>query len=77
VPWLKGKQSVKTGQTHNSTVTSAAEDQSLRLDCKCCVLRFWNEGKQSSLVRHANNYEIWPHQRDQFPQHYTCEAADE
>ena len=35
----------------------------MRLDCGCCVLRPWREGDESSLVRHANNYEVWrrPH----------------
>ena len=49
----------------------------MRLDCGCCVLRPWNEGDQSSLVRHANDYEVWRHMRDQFPYPYTREAADE
>ena len=49
----------------------------MRLDCGYCVLRPWNEGDKSSLVRHANNYEVWCHMRDQFPHPYTREAADE
>jgi ribosomal-protein-alanine N-acetyltransferase len=58
-------------------MTSATEDQGVRLDCGCCVLRPWNEGDESSLVRHANNYEVWRHMRDQFPHPYNREAADE
>jgi RimJ/RimL family protein N-acetyltransferase len=42
-------------------MTSATEDQGVRLDCGYCVLRPWNEGDKSSLVRHANNYEVWCH----------------
>jgi hypothetical protein len=34
-------------------------------------------GRLTSLVRHANNYEVWCHMRDQFPHPYTREAADE
>ena len=49
----------------------------MRLDCGCCVLRPWNGGDESSLVRHANNYEVWRHMRDQFPHPYNREAADE
>ena len=49
----------------------------MRLDCGCCVLRPWNEGDESSLVRHANNYEVWRHMRDQFPHPYNREAAHE
>ena len=49
----------------------------MRLDCGCCVLRPWNEGDESSLVRHANNYEVWRHMRDQFPHPYTREDAEE
>jgi [ribosomal protein S5]-alanine N-acetyltransferase len=58
-------------------MTSATEDQGVRLDCGRCVLRPWNEGDASSLVRHANNYEVWRHMRDQFPHPYTREDADE
>jgi [ribosomal protein S5]-alanine N-acetyltransferase len=53
------------------------EDRGVRLDCGLCVLRPWNEGDRSSLVRHANSYEVWRHMRDQFPYPYTSEAADE
>ena len=49
----------------------------MRLDCGCCVLRPWNEGDESSLVRHANNYEVWRQMRDQFPHPYTREDAEE
>jgi [ribosomal protein S5]-alanine N-acetyltransferase len=49
----------------------------VRLDCGRCVLRPWNEGDVSPLVRHANNYEVWRHLRDQFPHPYTRKAADE
>ena len=47
----------------------------MRLECGRCVLRPWKEGDQSSLVRHANNYDVWRHVRDQFPHPYTREDA--
>lgn len=44
---------------------------SVRLDCGCCVLRPWSEGDGPSLVRHADNYEVWRRLRDSFPRPYT------
>jgi [ribosomal protein S5]-alanine N-acetyltransferase len=49
----------------------------VRLECGLCVLRPWTAGDVSSLVRHANNYEVWRHLRNQFPHPYTREDADE
>jgi [ribosomal protein S5]-alanine N-acetyltransferase len=57
-------------------MTGAAEDQGVRLDCGCCVLRPWREGDESSLVRHANNYEVWRRLRDGFPHPYTHADAE-
>jgi [ribosomal protein S5]-alanine N-acetyltransferase len=48
----------------------------VRLDCGCCVLRPWREGDESSLVRHANNYEVWHRLRDSFPYPYTHADAE-
>jgi ribosomal-protein-alanine N-acetyltransferase len=48
----------------------------VRLDCGCCVLRPWSEGDDSSLVRHANNYEVWRRLRDGFPHPYTHADAE-
>jgi ribosomal-protein-alanine N-acetyltransferase len=50
-------------------------DSSMRLDCGCCVLRPWREGDEPSLVRHANNYEVWRRLRDSFPHPYTLADA--
>jgi [ribosomal protein S5]-alanine N-acetyltransferase len=48
----------------------------VRLDCGCCVLRPWREGDESSLVCHANNYEVWRRLRDGFPHPYTTEDTE-
>jgi [ribosomal protein S5]-alanine N-acetyltransferase len=49
----------------------------MRLNCGCCVLRPWREGDEPSLVRHANNYEIWRRLRDRFPHPYTPADAEQ
>jgi ribosomal-protein-alanine N-acetyltransferase len=49
----------------------------MRLDCGCCVLRPWREGDESSLVRHANNLEVWRRLRDSFPYPYTYADAEQ
>jgi ribosomal-protein-alanine N-acetyltransferase len=41
----------------------------LRLDR--CTVRDWAAEDLSSLVRHANNWNIWIHLRDRFPHPYT------
>jgi [ribosomal protein S5]-alanine N-acetyltransferase len=58
-------------------MTDAAEDWGMRLDCGCCVLRPWNEGDGHSLVRHANNHEVWRRLRDRFPHPYTHADAEQ
>jgi [ribosomal protein S5]-alanine N-acetyltransferase len=49
----------------------------VRIDCGYCVLRPWSEGDEVSLVRHANNYEVWRRLRDRFPHPYTQADADQ
>lgn len=39
------------------------------------VLRPWREDDVTSLVRHANNFNIWKNLRDSFPFPYTEEAG--
>ena len=56
-------------------MTSANEPR-VRLDCGRCVLRSWREGDANSLVRHANNYEVWRRLRDGFPHPYTRADAE-
>jgi ribosomal-protein-alanine N-acetyltransferase len=55
----------------------ALENKGVRLHCGTCVLlRPWREGDEASLVRHANNYEVWRHLRDRFPRPYTRADAE-
>jgi RimJ/RimL family protein N-acetyltransferase len=49
----------------------------VRIDCGYCVLRPWSEGDEVSLVRHANNYEVWRRLRDRFPHPYTQADAEQ
>ena len=48
----------------------------MRLDTGYCVLRPWNKGDETSLVRYANNYEVWRRLRDRFPRPYTRADAE-
>ena len=48
----------------------------MRLDCGPCVLRPWSEGDEGSLVRHADNHEVWRRLRDRFPHPYTRADAE-
>ncbi len=49
----------------------------MRLDCGRCVLRPWKEGDEPSLIRHADNYEVWRRLRDRFPHPYTRADAEQ
>jgi Acetyltransferase (GNAT) domain len=49
----------------------------VKLECGRCVLRFWSEGDAPSLVRCANNYEVWRRLRDRFPHPYTQAGAEQ
>lgn len=42
-----------------------------------CVLRPWRPGDEPSLVRHADNRNIWMNVRDRFPHPYTAAHAAE
>jgi RimJ/RimL family protein N-acetyltransferase len=46
------------------------------LDCGRCLLRPWDPGDRASLLRHANNRNIWRNLRDHFPHPYDAAAAD-
>jgi len=39
------------------------------------VVRRWQDGDQSSLVRHANNRKVWRNLKDRFPHPYTDDDA--
>ncbi len=40
-----------------------------------CVIRPWQRGDELSLVRHANNWNVWINLRDRFPHPYTMTDA--
>jgi [ribosomal protein S5]-alanine N-acetyltransferase len=42
-----------------------------------CTIRPWREGDAASLVRHADDREVWLNLRDRFPHPYTRADADE
>jgi RimJ/RimL family protein N-acetyltransferase len=41
------------------------------LALEACTIRSWRRGDEASLVRHANNRDVWRNLRDQFPHPYT------
>ncbi|HET6347820.1 MAG TPA: GNAT family N-acetyltransferase [Candidatus Krumholzibacteria bacterium] len=43
----------------------------VRIQLKQCLLREWRRGDEPSLVRHANNRNVWINLRDMFPFPYT------
>ncbi len=42
-----------------------------------CIIRSWRPGDEASLVRHANNRNVWRNLRDEFPHPYTPADAAE
>lgn len=48
----------------------------MQIDCDDFQLRPWQEGDQASLLRHANDRDIWRNLRDRFPHPYTAAGAD-
>ena len=49
---------------------------SARLDCRTSILRPWQDGDRSSLVRFANDRNVWRNLKDRFPHPYTERDAD-
>ncbi len=47
----------------------------IRFQLSKCLLREWRRGDEPSLVRHANNRNIWLNVRDTFPHPYTRSDA--
>lgn len=45
------------------------------MDLPSCTVRDWMRGDEPSLVRHANNRNIWINLRDVFPHPYTMNDA--
>ena len=47
----------------------------MELDLGSCTLRSWRPGDEDSLVRHADDRDIWINLRDRFPHPYTRDDA--
>jgi [ribosomal protein S5]-alanine N-acetyltransferase len=47
----------------------------MQLNCGPCVLRPWRVDDLDSLVRHADDREVWLTLRDRFPHPYTVDAG--
>ena len=43
----------------------------MRLECGACIVREWQRDDETSLVRCANNYNVWRNLMDRFPNPYT------
>jgi ribosomal-protein-alanine N-acetyltransferase len=52
-----------------------AGDLSVGVSLLHCTLRGWRRGDGGSLVRHANNRNVWINLRDRFPHPYTKKDA--
>ena len=48
----------------------------MRLELERCVIRDWSRADARSLVRHADNRNIWINLRDRFPHPYRAEDAE-
>lgn len=48
----------------------------MRIDCGSCVVRDWARSDKASLVRHANNRNVWRNLTDRFPHPYTEADAE-
>lgn len=49
---------------------------SARLDCGTSILRHWQDSDRASLVRFANDRNIWRNLKDRFPHPYMERDAD-
>lgn len=47
----------------------------MKIPLALCTVRSWRRGDEPSLVRHANNRNIWINLRDRFPHPYTSDDA--
>lgn len=48
----------------------------MKLDCGKCVVRDWSRSDKKSLLRHANNRNVWRNLTDRFPHPYTDADAE-
>lgn len=69
------KDTVRGSHVLASMLTRLAEPL-LRLECGVCAVRDWEWADKTSLVRHANNRNIWRNLLDRFPHPYTEADAE-
>lgn len=48
----------------------------MQFDCGSCIVRDWRDDDRESLVRHANNRNVWRNLKDRFPHPYTAADAE-
>lgn len=48
----------------------------MRIECGKCVVRDWARSDKESLIRHANNRNVWRNLTHRFPHPYTPEDAE-
>ncbi len=48
----------------------------MQIECDMCTIRSWRWSDKDSLVKHANNWNVWITLRDIFPYPYTNENAE-
>jgi [ribosomal protein S5]-alanine N-acetyltransferase len=53
-----------------------SSDVPVRLDCGPCIVREWTAGDKASLLRVANNRNVWRNLTHRFPHPYTEADAD-
>lgn len=46
------------------------------IELPCCTVRNWKPSDARSIVRHANDRDVWLQLRDRFPHPYTQQDAD-
>lgn len=61
----------------DAQVDSARQHLPREIRCSLSVLRPWRHSDRASLIRYANDRDVWRNVRDIFPHPYTDEAADE
>lgn len=49
----------------------------MELDLGVCSIRSWRREDRKSIVRHANDRDVWINLRDRFPHPYTLADADD
>ena len=49
----------------------------MRIDCAKCVVRDWTRADKASLIRHANNRNVWRNLTHRFPYPYTEADAED